>query len=452
MAVLWQDLRYGLRMLAKNPGFTTVAVLTLALGIGANTAIFSVVNAVLLRPLPYAESARLVWLSERSPNFPTMSVSYPNFTDWRAQQTVFEQIGVYYWGSYNRTRRGEAQRLSGVRASAEVFSALRARTVLGRVFNNDEDKPGAPSVVLLSYALWQDRFGGAADILNQAITLDGRVFTVIGVMPAGFAFPYRTDLWVPVGPLSSEESWKSLGNHPGLFGLARLKPDVSLDQARSEMETIAVRLEQQYPDSNKNNRIRIESLLDNYVSNARPALWTLLAAVALMLLIACANVANLLLARAAARQKEMAVRAALGAGRWRIVRQLLTESLLLSMAGGILGLLLAYGGVRLILAHSPNSIPRAGEIGLDAGVLAFTAMLSVLTGVLFGLAPAWQASRPDVQETLKKTSRGVTGGRARLRQALVINEVALTLVMLVGAGLLLRSFHRLQQVNAGFSP
>src|SRR5437773_4161945 len=446
------DFKFAFRQLLKNRGFAVVAVLTLALGIGANTAIFSVVNAVLLRPLPYAESDRLVWLSERSPNFPTMSVSYPNYTDWRAQQTVFEQIGVYNWGSYNLTGRGEAQRLTGVRASADVFSALRARAALGRVFNNDEDKPGAPSVVLLSHGLWQDRFGGAADILNQAITLDGRLFTVVGIMPAGFAFPNRTDLWVPVGPLSDEESWKSRGNHPGLFGLARLKPGVSLDQARSEMDTIAVRLEQQYPDSNKNNRVRIEPLLDNYVSNVRLGLWTLLGAVALVLLIGCANVANLLLARAAARQKEMAVRAALGAGRWRIVRQLLTESLLLSMAGGALGLLLAYGGVRLILALSSNSIPRAGEIGLDAGVLAFTAVLSVLTGILFGLAPAWQASRPDVHETLKETTRGVTGGRARLRQSLVISEVALTLVMLVGAGLLLRSFHRLQQVNPGFSP
>jgi putative ABC transport system permease protein len=445
------DLKFAFRQLLKNRGFTVVAVLTLALGIGANSAIFSVVSAVLLRPLPYAESERLVWLSERGSNFPTMSVSYPNFTDWRAQQTVFEQIGVYNWGSYNLTGRGEAQRLTGVRASADVFAALRARPALGRLFSNDEDKPGAPSVVLLSHGLWQDRFGGSADILNQAITLDGRVFTVIGVMPVGFAFPNHADLWVPVGPLSSEESWRSRGNHPGLFGLARLKPGVSLDRARSEMDTIAVRLEQQYPDSNKNNRVRIEPLLDNYVRNVRLGLWTLLGAVALVLVIACANVANLLLARAAARQKEMAVRAALGAGRWRIVRQLLTESLLLSMTGGTLGLLLAYGGVRLILALGSNSIPRAGEIGLDAGVLAFTAVLSGLTGVLFGLAPAWQASRPDVHETLKETTRGVTGGRARLRQSLVISEVALTLVMLVGAGLLFRSFHRLQQVNAGFS-
>src|SRR5947207_2019714 len=445
------DLRFAFRMLLKNPGFTAVAVLTLALGIGANTAIFSVVNAVLLRPLPYAESGRLVWLSERGQNFPTMSISYPNFSDWRAQQTVFDQIGVYNWGSYNLTGRGQPSRLTGVRISADAFTALRAKPAIGRSFTQEEDKPGAPSVVVLSHETWQERFGGQAGVLNQSVTLDGRPWTVIGVMPAGFAFPSRTDLWLPVGQNSSEESWRSRGNHPGLFGVARLKRGVTLDQARAEMDTIAMRLEKQYPDSNTNNRVRVEPLLDNYVNNVRSALWMLLGAVVLVLIIACANVANLLLARGAARQKEMAVRAALGAGRWRIVRQLLTESVLLALGGGAFGLLLASGGVRLILALSRDAIPRAAEVGLDAGVLAFTAGIAVLTGILFGLAPAWQGSRADLQDTLKDTTRGATGGRARLRQGLVVAEVALTLVMLTGAGLLLRSFHRLQQVNAGFS-
>jgi len=445
------ELRLSMRQLLKKRGFGAVAVLTFALGIGANTAIFSVVNAVLLRPLPYTESGRLVWLSERGPNFPTMSISYPNFSDWRAQQTVFDHIGVYNWGSYNLTGKGEPYRLTGIRISADALAALRAKPALGRLFDNADDQPGAPGLVLLSHGLWQSRFGADAGMVNHPITLDGRPYTVIGVMPAGFAFPSRTDLWLPVGPLSSEESWKSRGNHPGLFGVARLKPGVTLPQARAEMETIAVRLEQQYPDSNKNNRVRVEPLLDNYVRNVRRALWTLLGAVGLVLLIACANVANLLLARAAARQKEMAVRAALGAGRWRIVRQLLTESVLLALGGGAFGLLLASGGVRLILALSRDAIPRAAEVGLDAGVLAFTAGIAVLTGILFGLAPAWQGSRADLQDTLKDTTRGTTGGRARLRQGLVVAEVALTLVMLTGAGLLLRSFHRLQQVNAGFS-
>jgi len=445
------DLKFALRQLIKNPGFAVVAVLTLALGIGANTAIFSVVNAVLLRPLPYPESNRLVWLSERGPNFPIMSISYPNFADWRAQQTVFEHIGVYNWGNFNLTGRGEPLRVEVARISADALSSLRAKAAVGRVFNNDEDKPGAVSVVLLSHNLWQTRFGGATNVLDESLTLDGRAYRVVGVMPAGFAFPGRVDIWVPVGPFSDQPNWQERGNHPGLLGVARLKPGVTLEQARAGMDTIAARLEQQYPDSNKNCGIRIDGLLDNYVGDARRALWTVLGAVGLVLLIACANVANLLLARAAARQKEMAVRTALGAGRWRIIRQLLTESLMFSTVGGALGLLLAWGGVRLILALGRNAIPRSSEIGLDTGVLLFTVVVAVLTGILFGLAPAWQSSRPDVQGTLKDTARSTTGGRARLRQGLVVAEVALTLVLLVGAGLLLRSFHRLQQVNPGFS-
>lgn len=446
-----QDLRYALRQLIRSPAFTLVAVVTLALGIGANTAIFSVVNAVLLRPLPYPQSDRLVWLSERGPNFPTMSISYPNFSDWREQQKVFDQIGVYNWGSYNLTGRGQPVRLTGVRISADAFTALRTRPAIGRVFTNEEDQPGASPVVVLSHALWEERFGGNAGVLQQSITLDGRPYVVIGVMPAGFAFPSRTDFWVPVGPLSSAENWKSRGNHPGLLGVARLKPGVTLEQARADMEAIAIRLEKQYPESNTENRVRVEPLLDNYVRNVRAALWTLLGAVTLVLAIACANVANLLLARGAARQKEMAVRAALGAGRWRIARQLLTESLVLSVSGGVLGLGLAWGAVRLIVGLSGDAIPRSQEIGLEIAVLLFTGGIAVLTGMLFGLAPAWQASRPELHDTLKDAARGITGGRARLRHGLVVAEVALTLVMLAGAGLLLRSFYRLQQVQAGFS-
>jgi putative ABC transport system permease protein len=452
MRTFLQDLRYGVRMLLKQPGFTIIAVLTLALGVGANSAIFSVVNGALLKPLPYPESERLVWLAERALNFPTMSISYPNFTDWRAQQTTFEQFGVYNSTSMNLTGRGEPLRLNGTRISADALTAVRAQAAIGRIFNNDEDKPGAPLVVVLSYALWQSRFGSDPKILNQTITLDGRAYTVIGVAPPDFAFPYRVDLWTPVGPKSSEPSWQSRGNHPGLKGVARLKPGVTLEQARADMDAIAVRLGQQYPDTNKHNRVRVEYLLDEYVSDSRWALWTLLGAVGLVLLIACANVANLLLARAASRQKEMAVRAAMGASRFRILRQLLTESLLLAVLGGGLGLLVAQWGVPMILTMGGDVIPRASEIRLDPMVLAFTAVTALLTGVLFGLAPAWQASRPDVQTVLKETARTTTGGRTWLRRGLVIGEVALTLTLLIGAGLLLRSFHRLQQVDPGFSP
>lgn len=445
------DLRFAFRQLMKNPGFTAVAVLTLALGIGANTAIFSVVNAVLLRPLPYSESERLVWLSEKGNNFPTMSIAWPNFVDWRAQQTVFENIGVYNWSSYNLTGKGDPVRLSVSRLTAGVFAALRVRPVLGRSFNDEDDKPGSEPVVMLSDGLWRTRFGGDPGIVNQPIVLDAKAYTVIGVMPPRFVFPDRVDIWVSVGALSNDGNYRSRGNHPGLLGVARLKPGVTLQRARAEMDAIGLRLEQQYSDSNKSVRPRIERLLDNVVGNAAHALWTVMGAVGLVLLIACANVANLLLARAAARQKEMAVRAALGAGRWRIVRQLLTESLLLAIVGSLLGLLIAHGGLRLILSLGPNTIPRADEIGLNAGVLIFTGLVAVLTGILFGLAPAWQASRPDLQDTLKDTARSTTGARATLRHGLVVAEVALTLLLLVGAGLLLRSFHRLQQVNGGYS-
>jgi putative ABC transport system permease protein len=444
------DLRFAFRQLLKNPGFTAVAVVTLALGIGANTAIFSIVNALVLRPLPYPESERLVWMSERGPNFPVMSISYLNFTDWLAQQSVFEHLGVYNWTSYSLTGDGEPVRLDVSRISWGAFAALGVSPALGRVFTAEDDKPGANQTVVLSHGLWQNRFRGDANILLRSISLDGRPFTVIGVMPADFAFPNRVDVWVPAG--LSAAGWQSRGDHPGLLGVARLKSGVSIEQARVEMDTIAMRLEQQYPDSNKKVRARIDPLIENRVGpKTRIALWTLLGAVGMVLLIACGNVANLLLARAAARQREMAVRAALGAGRWRIVRQLLTESLMLAVAGGALGVLLANWGLRLLLAVSGDSIPRANEIDLSLGVLVFTGALCLVTGILFGLAPAWQASRPDVQDALKETTRGATGGKAQLRQALVVSEVALTLMLLVGAGLMLRSFYRLQSLDPGFS-
>ena len=451
MNTLWQDLRYGARMLLRNPGFTIVAILALMLGIGATTAIFSVVNSVLLKPLPYPDSEQLVFMSEDHPQIAGMSIAYPNYQDWRAQNEVFEAIGVYRRQPYNLTGSGEPERIQGGMLSADMFTALRVNAMLGRVFTNDDDKPDATPVVVLSYALWQRRFGGDAGILNQQLTLSGRSYTVIGIMSPDYQFPARVELWTPVGLNAKAPGWDSRGNHPGLYGIARLKPGVTIDQARANMESVAVNLEKTYPNSNTGNRVTITPALEAFVGNVRPAMRVLLGVVALVLLIACANVANLLLARATSRQKEMAIRTAMGASRWRIVRQLLTESILLAFAGGALGLLLASWGVKLIIAISPNSIPRAREIGMDNRVLIFTITIAALTGILFGLVPALQASKPDLNETLKDAGRGSTGRRHALRHSLVVAQVTITMMLLVGAGLMVRSFYRLQQVDPGFN-
>lgn len=454
MATLWQDIRYGVRMLWKNRGISAIVMLALALGIGANSAIFSVVNTVLLRPLPFNESERLVFLNEKSPVLDEMSISYPNYLDWRDHNQTFEKIAVYNRGSYNLTGAGDPERIITVQMSADMFNVLRVNALHGRVFTNEEDKPGAAPVVVLSYGLWQRRFGGQTSILNQPITLNNKSYTVIGVMPETFGGPSpgssRAEMFVPVGQLSDQVSWKQRGNHPGLYGVGRLKPGVSIQQADADLNTIAANLEQQYPDSNAGNRVRLRPMLEIYVSDVRRALWVLFAAVGFVLLIACANIANLLLARATARRKEMAIRTAVGASRWRLARQLLTESILLSLLGGTIGLLLARWGIDLILYVSPDAIPRSREIGLDWSVIGFTVGISFLTGILFGLIPALQAGDVDVQETLKETSRGVSG-RQWLRSSLVVAEVATTLVLLIGAGLMIRSFYLLQKVNPGFS-
>ena len=449
-STIWQDIKYGARMLLKNPGITIIVIIALALGIGANSAIFSVVNAVLLRPLPYHESDRLVFLHERSAVLDEMSISYPNFTDWRNQTQTLEKIGVYNRASYNLTGAGEAERIVTGQVSADLFSVLRVNALHGRVFTNEEDKPGGTPVVVLSYALWQRRFGGQQSVLNQAITLNNKSYTVIGVMPKTYAYPSRVEMWVPVGQLSDQPSWQSRGNHPGLYGVARLKPGATVEQAAADMNNIAANLEKQYPDSNSGTRVVLQPLIEIFVTDVRRALWVIFGAVGFVLLIACANIANLLLARATARKKEMAIRTAVGASRWRIARQLLTESILLAVIGGSIGLLLARWGVDLILYVSPNAIPRSREIGLDWTVLAFTIGVSFLTGILFGLIPAIQAGEVDVHETLKETGRG-TSGRQWLRSSLVVVEVATTLVLLIGAGLMIRSFYLLQKVNPGFS-
>jgi putative ABC transport system permease protein len=445
------DLKHAFRQLRKHPGFTTVAVLTLALGIGANTAIFSVVNAVLLRPLPYPEAERLVWMSERGMSEPSLSIAYPNFEDWQKQQTVFENLGAYKLGSFNLTQEGDPLRLEAAFLSSGTFAALGVQPVVGRWFSAEDDRIGAAPVVVLSHALWQGRFGGRADVLNQIITLDNTPHTVVGVMPAGFAFPTTVDLWTSMGALVGTQRfhYQERGYHSGFFAVAKLKHGVSLEQARGAMAAVADRLEGQYPE-NRRLGVRIDPLLDNYVSSFRSTVWILFGAVALVLLIACTNVANLLLARAAARQKEMAVRAALGASRWQTIQQSVTEGLVLSFTGGTLGLCFAYLAMPVILAFGRGRFPRLAEADLDGRVLLFTTAVAILTGLIFGLVPAWQATRTDLQRVLNETGRGNTVARASLRQGLVIGEVALTLILLVGAGLLLRTLLHLQAVNPGF--
>ncbi len=449
METLWQDLRFGFRMLAKSPGFTAVAVLTLALGIGANTAIFSVVNAVLLRPLDYSDPDQLYVLWGHHPQIGREVASLPDFVDWREQNQSFEDLAAMSRRSMNLTGRGEAERVIGARVSASLFPLLRVETIRGRAFSPEEDRPGAERVAILSHGLWQRRFGSDPAFVGETITLDGESYAVIGVAPPEFQFPGRVEVWIPLA--MEVDPTERRGDF--LLVLGRLKPGVTQEQAQAEMTTIAQRLEQQYPNSNTKWGIEIVSLHEQVVGNIRPALLVLLGAVGFVLLIACANVANLLLARAAAREKEIAVRAALGAGRGRLVRQLLTESLLVAIIGGALGLLLALWGIDILLALNPDDVPRLSGVGVDGWVLGFTLGISLLTGILFGLVPAVQISRPDLHESLKEGGRTSGGSlRHRTRHILVVAEVALALVLLIGAGLMIRSFDRLQRVSPGFNP
>ena len=456
MGNLLQDLRYGLRMLLKNPGFTVIAVLALALGIGANTAIFSVVNAVLLRPLPFENSEQLmqVWSTNAKRGWTSAPVSYLNFADWRDQNHVFQAMAAYAEASAAFTYADVPEQLEGIGATADLFKVLGTQPILGRAFLPEDEKAGGSHVVVLGYDLWQRRFGGDPKTVGQQIKFDGESTTVIGVMPPGFHFPLdREDpeFWIPLDPEQVFNKERG-ANYLGVVG--RLKPGVSREQAQAEMATIAQRLEQQYPDKNAGKSVRLVSLYEQVVKTIRPALLVLLGAVGFVLLIACANVANLLLARAASRQKEIAIRTALGASRTRIVRQLLTESLLLSTVGGAIGMLLALWGVDLLGAAIPADIPRIKEMGLDTHVLGFTMAVSLLTGLIFGLAPALQASKPDLNESLKEGGRGSTEGlrRNRVRSFLVVSEVALSLVLLVGAGLMIKSFFYLLNVKPGFNP
>ena len=464
------ELRYAFRQLQKSPSFTLVAVLALAIGIGANTAIFSVVNAVLLKPLPFPQPEQLVAFGavdkrEPQPMSGLDSVSFPDFFDFRTQNKSFGHLAVYRNATHALAASAEAQSLRGQRVSAEFFDVLGTKPQLGRTFRREEEAAGGGpngATVVLSHAFWQRQFKGAANALGGVIVLDGEPHLVVGVMPAGFQFPiqadpidiYTTTAADAVSTDGDKPNTEQRGNH-SLQGIGRLKPGVSVAQARAEMSTIAAALEKQYPETNTDFGAGVRPLREEMVGDVSSGLYVLFGAVACVLLIASANVANLLLARATVRAKEIALRSALGASRARIIRQLLIESVLLSAIGGLLGLIFAAWGTDVLISLVPENIPRIAEIRLDGMVLGFTLAVSLVTGVLFGLAPAFQASRLDLQTALNESGRGTsTGGasRHRLRNALVISEVALALILLMGAGLLLQSFARLSQVNPGLQP
>src|SRR6266496_2340521 len=453
-ADLAQDLRYGLRTLLKNPAFTAIAVVALALGIGANTAIFSVVNAVLLRPLPFKHPEQLVMLWENAAHlgFPKDTPSPANFLDWQKQAQSFTGMAAMVERSFNLTGVGEPERLEGRRVSANLFDLLGVRALLGRTFVPEDDRPGS-HVVLLSYSLWQRRFGSDPSIIGRVVTLNGESYTVIGVMPRSVHLPgygnWKDKVWVPIAFTNEETTQR--GNH-FLDVIARIKPGITLKQAQAEMETIAARLAKEYPPHNTRIGATVTPLHEEVVGDIKPALLILLGAVGFVLLIACANVANLLLARAAVREKEIALRLALGASRSRLMRQFLTESVLLALLGGGFGLVLALAGIRVLKTFIPATISQTQTISIDGKVLLFTALLALLTGIVFGLAPAMHASHSNLNDSLKEGGRDSAVGKKgnRLRDLLVVGEVAVSFILLIGAGLLINSFLHLRNLEPGF--
>jgi putative ABC transport system permease protein len=451
MAGLKQDLRYGVRMLFKRPSFTLVVVLTLAISIGANSVVFSVVNALLLRPLPYSQPEQLVvlWGVYRANDKAYASAA--NFHDWQEQNHVFQSLAAYDTQRFNLTGGDHPEAVDASLVSVNLFSLLGVQPLRGRSFQPEEAQPVSNHVAVISNGLWQRRFGSDPAAIGKTLMLDGESYSIIGIMPPGFSFPEKAELWLPLSFVPEELADRSY-NH--LFVIGRLKPDVQLPQAQSEMSAIANTLAQQYPTENAGRGLRLVSLQENLIGDIRMALLILIGSVAFVLLIACANVANLLLARAWTRQKDIAIRIAMGASRQRLIQQLLTESLMLSLLGGVVGLLLAYLGIQVLKSVGPDNIPRLSEIGIDWRVLAFTLFISLLTGVIFGLVPALQASNPDINEWLKEGQRSSGGNSVRksVRSWLVVTEMALALVLLIGAGLLIKSFLRLWQVEPGFNP
>jgi putative ABC transport system permease protein len=448
-----QDIRYGMRLLARNPGFTIVAVLTLALGIGANTALFSVVNGVLLNPLPFPKPDQLVTLHEKKPNFETGAIPYLNFVDWQNQNHTFSSIAISRTAIFILTGLGESERLQGDFVSADFFQTLGVKPIAGRDLNTQDDQFGAAPVALISASLWKRKFGGTQDVLGKMISLGGQGYTIVGVMPSSISlrtgsFQYG-DVYAPI------RVWRNPALHNrmaalGLHGIGRMKPGVTLAQAKADLQRVAANLATAYPDANRGTTANVLPMKQSMVGRVQPYLLLLLGAVGFVLLIACVNVANLLLARSAGRTREFAIRAALGAGRGRVVRQLLTESTMLAVAGGALGLLFAAWGTQGALGLLPDALPRAEEIGMDGRVLIFAAAVSLLVGILFGLVPALKTATPDLHATLKEGGRGTTGARHRVHAAFVVVEMALALVLLVGAGLMIRTLASLWRVDPGF--
>ena len=455
MDTLIQDLKYAVRMLIKSPSFTIIAILTLALGIGANTALFSVVNGVLLRPLPYSQPDRLVVLSEKTANFESSSISYPNFLDWQRSNSAFASIAAYRSDDFSITGSGEAERVRVGMVSTGFFEILGVNPVRGRLFSAEEDRLNGTPVALISAGLWQRKFGSAPDIVGKTIVMNGTGYTVVGIVPARFQLESTNfgikDVFVPIGQ-NKDPLFHDRDVHEGMRALGRLKPGVTLPAAQADMDQIANNLAATYPDADKGAGISLVALKKDIVGDVEPFLLVLLGAVGFVLLIACVNVANLQLARSTTRAREFAIRSALGASQSRVIRQLLTESILLGLAGGALGLWLAAWGTQAALRTLPETLPRAQDVGLDGRVLIFTLFASIVAGVIFGLAPAVKTARPNLQETLKESGRGASGAKHRAQGVFVVIEMAMALILLIGAGLMIRSLVDLWSVNPGFNP
>ncbi|MGH9971401.1 MAG: ADOP family duplicated permease [Pyrinomonadaceae bacterium] len=451
VASIWQDLRYGARALLRNPGFTAVVVATLALGIGANTALFSVVNGVLLNPLPYPEPDQLVTLHQSKPNFETGAMPYPNFRDLQQENRTFSAMAISRGFGFSMIGAGEAERVSARLITADFFSVLGIKPALGRTFAPGEDEKGANPVVLISADLWQRKFNSAPDVLDKGITLDDKSYSIVGVIPATFTLLRNVDVYVPIGQWNSP-ALRSRAAALGLHGIGRLKPGVTIEQAQADLNRVMRDLAAAYPETNRGNGAKLIGLKEGMVRDIRSILWMLLGAVGFVLLIACVNVSNLLLARSTGRTREFAIRAALGAGRRRLLRQSLTESLLLALTGGALGLVIAGVGTQVALRLLPTTLPRALEVGLNVRVLLFTLAISLFAGILAGLAPALRTSQWRLSETLKESGRGASSGRARAQGIFVAVEMALAFVLLIGAGLMIRSIAALWNVDLGFRP